>query len=163
MADNVFDPSKLNLDLDADKLEKDEIIPEAKAEEFSIPEKPEEISISEIIPQKEEKSDSLESFLSDLEEVSSKPEEILEEEKDVLSDISTIITDPSLQSEEQKAEIQAHKEEEILEIIPEKATTIFDMNVNSIDDLIKINLDKGYDFFIVEPKDDLVRVSFRKD
>ncbi|MDD5213079.1 MAG: PKD domain-containing protein [Candidatus Gracilibacteria bacterium] len=163
MADNVFDPSKLNLDLDADKLEKEEIIPEVKAEEFSIPEKEEEISISEIIPQKEEKSDSLESFLSDLEEVSAKPEEILEEGKDVLSDISTIITDPSLQSEEQKAEIQAHKEEEILEIIPEKPTTIFDMNVNSIDDLIKVSLEKSYDFFIVEPKDDLVRVSFRKE
>lgn len=163
MADNVFDPSKLNLDLDADKAKKDEIIPELKEEETSVQEKVEEVFIPETPTKKDTESDSLESFLSDLEQVTTNETKVEEEEKDILSDISTIITDPSLQSEEQKAEIQAHKEEEILDIVPEKPTTIFDMNVNSIDDLIKINLDKGYDFFIVEPKDDLVKVSFRKD
>lgn len=163
MPDNVFDPSKLNLDLsldlDTNKTKQEDIneeiieLLETKEEQI--------ITEKEIIEEIKDEN-SLDSFLSDLEEVTVKPVEI-QEEKDILSDISTILTDSSLLSEEQKAEIQAHKEEQILDIIPEKQTTIFDMNVNTIDDLIKVLLEKGYDFCIVEPQDDLVRVSFRKD
>lgn len=161
MADNVFDPSKLNLDLDADTTKQDEKIEEKNEEIIESFEKKEEQIILETIIEKEETKDSLDSFLSDLEQVNTKSEEKIEE-KDILSDISTIVTDPSLLSSEQKAEIQSHKEE-VLDIIPEKQTIVFDMNVTNIDDLIKINLEKWYDFFIIEPKDDFVRVSFRKD
>jgi type II secretory ATPase GspE/PulE/Tfp pilus assembly ATPase PilB-like protein len=40
---------------------------------------------------------------------------------------------------------------------------IFDINIKSVDDLIDILLKNEYDFLVVEPQEDYVRISFKKD
>jgi type II secretory ATPase GspE/PulE/Tfp pilus assembly ATPase PilB-like protein len=51
--------------------------------------------------------------------------------------------------------------EEKEEVVEEK--TIFDINITSITDLISYTIKKEYDFFIIEPSEEKVKISFRKD
>lgn len=102
-------------------------------------------------------NDSLDSFIWKLENI---------EKVDILEDISTIVTEPSLQTEEIKKIVEEKKQHQIenkLEDKPNSTWIIFDININSIDDLIKILLEKSYDFFIIDPNEDFVKISFRKD
>ncbi|MDD4151032.1 MAG: PKD domain-containing protein [Candidatus Gracilibacteria bacterium] len=102
-------------------------------------------------------NDSLDSFIGKLENI---------EKVDILEDISTIVTEPSLQTEEIKKIVEEKKQHQAENKLEEKSDSsgiIYDININSIDDLIKILLEKSYDFFIVDPNEDFVKISFRKD
>ncbi len=52
------------------------------------------------------------------------------------------------------------KEEQVSKIAPE---WFIDINTNSLEDLIEIVNRESYDFFIIEPRQDDVKISFRKD
>jgi type II secretory ATPase GspE/PulE/Tfp pilus assembly ATPase PilB-like protein len=91
------------------------------------------------------------------------PEPIKSEEKtDVLSDIQKvedkIFENKDISPIENKEE--EDKEEEDKE---EEDKIIFDININSIESLIKYLVSEKYDFFILEPEEDKVKISFKKD
>ncbi len=68
-----------------------------------------------------------------------------------INDISNILTEETVESQET---IQTSTSEN---------STIFDINIKSLDDLIDILFKNEYDFLAVEPNADLVKISFKKD
>jgi type II secretory ATPase GspE/PulE/Tfp pilus assembly ATPase PilB-like protein len=46
---------------------------------------------------------------------------------------------------------------------PPELKIIFDININSLEYLIKYLISKEYDFFTLEPEENKVKVAFRKD
>lgn len=78
-----------------------------------------------------------------------------------LETLSTILTDSELRPEELKKldeEKTTQKQEQ-----KEVDWTIFDINIQTIDDLIDILLKNEYDFLAIEPNDNYVKISFKKD
>ena len=47
--------------------------------------------------------------------------------------------------------------------MPENNQIIFDINIKSSDDLLNILIKNNYDFFVLEPKDEFVKIYFKKD
>lgn len=84
-----------------------------------------------------ENKDSIESFMWKLEETN-----------DVLSDLKN-------------SETQNENQEKIIKENTNKI--IYDININNLDDLLKLLLSKDFDFLILEPKDEYIKISFRKD
>lgn len=78
-----------------------------------------------------------------------------------LETLSTILTDSEFRPEELKKlddEKNTLKQEQ-----KEVEWTIFDINIQNIDDLIDILLKNEYDFLSIEPNDNYVKISFKKD
>lgn len=77
--------------------------------------------------------------------------------------LSTILTDSELRPEEVKkldAEKNTFKETQIAQ---EQKRHTFDINLKSIDDLIAALQQEKYDFVVLEPNEEYVKVSFKKD
>lgn len=81
----------------------------------------------------------------------------LEQKKDIsnidennldIEDISNILSENKVQKQE---------------TLSENISTIFDINIKSLDDLINILLQNEYDFLAMEPNSDFVKISFKKD
>jgi hypothetical protein len=70
--------------------------------------------------------------------------------------------DKKEESKEISPEQELPKKEEIEEKIQEEQI-IFDINLKTIDDLVNILVKNEYDFLVVEPLENFVRVSFKKD
>ncbi len=135
---NMFDPSKMNLDLE--NLETNQ---KNKNINFK-----KEVSEKETLQENNNLIEKKDSFSN---------------KSDVLSEVNIINVKENIKSEnpkntsiikEKSLEKNKDKEEEKI---------IFDINISSIEYLIKYLVSKNYDFFILEPEEDKVKVSFRKD
>ena len=73
--------------------------------------------------------------------------------------LSTILTDSEIRPDVLK---KIDEEKEIHPLI-EQNKVIIDININSIDDLLEILFKNEYDFFALEPGDEYVKISFKKD
>lgn len=143
MAKNDFDPSKLNIDFS------------------NIEAEPEKEEIKESSPLKEA------SIIEPLNEIK-QPVDILNSiennKKDEidLATLSTFLTDNEVRTDELK-KIDAEKKE--IKITDEKkeTSTIFDVNINSIDDIIDILIKNQYDFWMIESSWDYIKIIFKKD
>lgn len=159
MTKNDFDPSKLNIDFtNIDKQEPKKEESKNITEEKISNEKVEENKTESII------QDNNVDILSNVEkEIKEEPkkEEIKKNEID-LDTLSTFLTDSEIRPEElkkidtEKKQTQATQEANI-------AQNIFDININSIDDIIDILTKNQYDFAMVEPNSESVKISFKKD
>lgn len=141
MARNDFDPTKLNIDFS-------NIEPEKEVIKESAPVK--EISIIEAINETKKPIDILESI-----------QDIKKDEID-LATLSTFLTDNEVMTDELK-KIDAEKKE--IKITDEKkdTTPIFDVNINSIDDIVDILIKNQYDFWMIVPSWDYIKVILKKD
>ncbi len=83
------------------------------------------------------------------------------EKKDIdIETLSTILTDSDIRPQELK---KFDDEKNISNSQNQKQKIIFDININSIDDLIDILLKNNYDFFALEPGNNFVKILFKKD
>ena len=137
----MFDPSKMDLDLD--NLNKEDLEKKAKIEN-------KEDEVKKIIS--EEKTDILnEANIQKKEEIE---EEEIQKEKNKSEDIIKIEEKEKTPEKIDILNTEKNKEEE---------KVIFDINIDSLEYLIKYLISKKYDFFTLEPTDNKVKVSFRTD
>lgn len=82
-----------------------------------------------------------------------------------LETLSTFLTDNELRPEElKKLDQEKNKELEDVQLQEQKdQSIIYDININSINDIISILLKNSYDFTMIEPLNDCVKVIFKKD
>jgi len=132
----MFDPSKMDLDLDnnLDKNNKDEVISGKKID-------------AKIENTNNTMSEKKADILNDENPTSVFPERI----EEVWS-----LVDKEKESTKDKVNSKVIEEKEEEKII-------FDININSLDYLIKYLASKQYDFFTLEPEDSKIKISFRKD
>ncbi len=80
-----------------------------------------------------------------------------------LNTLSTFLTDWDIRPEELK-KIDEEKKWEIQKNDEQKDTwLIFDININSIDDIIDILIKNKYDFSMIEPNSEYIKIIFKKD
>lgn len=157
----MFDPSKLNLDLD-----KNEEI-EAKKEE----QKKEPTTVVDDKQKTENiESEKKDDILTELEEVKVEKEktdletqelkeELVEEKKlditddDILNDTKLVENIEEKNAEDEKKEKLEEKENKI----------IYDVNLDKLELVLYILADKEYDFVTFEPTSDFIKVEFRKN
>lgn len=161
----MFDPSKINLDLD--NLDKNNLEEKTKTEAKNTD------SIKNI---SEGKTDILndENLIEKIENIW----EDINKNKEKIENRSNIEEEfLKTNNQENKEEITwnnnqtVEKETSEEVIVKEKEQTlenkekriIYDININSLEYLIKYLISKQYDFFTLEPNEDNVKVSFRKD
>jgi type II secretory ATPase GspE/PulE/Tfp pilus assembly ATPase PilB-like protein len=150
----MFDPSKMNLDLENNTNEDNTKIPEEKTEE-------QEIQISEGSIKKEEIQISVNKNIQiQGEEVVDIQEESKKEDKDNEQD-KYVEDETKKESVENKNDKDIDNDENNEEKESEKI--IFDININSLDYLIRYLVSKQYDFFTLEPETDKIKVGFKKD
>lgn len=165
----MFDPSKLNLDLEENnnnekslKKEENKVINEIEKQET-------ETSKQENIETKKEESNNEKNLESeDILGNLNVSEEIIEENNsNIIQNQNKEIENNSTKEDENiKDEIKEDKKDE--EIIEEKAEEdenkiIFDINITSVDIILKILIDNEYDFATFETSEEEVKISFRKD
>jgi CRISPR/Cas system-associated protein endoribonuclease Cas2 len=86
--------------------------------------------------------------------------EIIENKEEVIENKNEEVIsqdEKEINNEEKQEEIQVNKNED------NKEKIIFDININSLQDLIKILVINKYDFFTIIPDEDKVAISFKKD
>lgn len=146
----MFDPSKLDLDLENNKNTENK---KKKTENKS--------------PETEKKTP------QDIKKIEEKTENTTDERiepietnlnKDILGDLNQ--NKKEEENEEEKA--KSIKSEEIEQKLENEKDIkenkiIFDINIISIETLISILINKEYDFFTAEPTEDFVKIEFRKD
>ncbi len=150
MADNIFNPN--DLDLDLDNLDKKK---SNSSQKKSSTKKDDNISNS---PKKDDKKNI---FI----ENTKAPKK---EEKKEISDevIKTTLTDKSLLPEEirKKQELEEQEEKRLQrekELQEKQAKKIiYDINISKISDLTKILIEKNYNFFTIEPTDTYAKITF---
>lgn len=76
-----------------------------------------------------------------------------------LQTLSTFLTDSEIRPDELK-KIDEEKKENAYQ---NNTSNIYDININSIDDLIYILEKNGYDFAMIEPTWEFVKISFKKE
>lgn len=76
-----------------------------------------------------------------------------------INTLSTILTDSAIRPDI----LKKFDEEKIITPQKEENKIIFDININTIDDLLEILLKNQYDFFAIEPGHEYVKISFKKD
>ena len=160
----MFDPSKLNLDLDEEnKVSKKQSPEEIKAELEKV-----EASFSdqELLKEEEKKQENIQK----------------NEEKDILLDVENKFIEKDLQKleeykkEKEKQKKQEEKEQEevvgdVSGIIEEnkrqkidvKENSLIDINIKSLEDILKIMLQNSSNTFVFEPRDNDVKIIFRED
>ncbi len=129
----MFDPSKMNLDLENDSKEK------SKRKDEQQENKQKEIKNKQLTQN-------------------------LEEKVDILSNIDNKTS--SLEKNNQENNIEKENKQEVKkqeEIMTNQEKIIFDINIVSIDYLINYIISKQYDFFILEPEENKVKITFKKD
>ncbi len=179
----MFDPSKINLDLEGnegentpeeskkqeetiineqdniDSLENKELETkiENKEENQNQEEKENEVLIDNIDEEKvEEKKENLDVFEEkEVNETEQNQNQKQEEDEEIKKENRTPNENES--SNQNQSPIQDKIEEK------EEEKIIFDININSLDYLMKYLVSKEYDFFVLEPEEDKIKVSFRKD
>jgi len=167
----MFDPSKLDLDLDDSKKKnipasKDEIKKAlTHVETASISEKitPTSDSVEEKIQEKikHERKTVHETFMEEdakRDEIKAEKKAVLEKEEakteeNIIWDISDVINN-NQKLEEAESKINAS--------IIQKGDLI-DINISSLQNILDILISKGYDLFILEPRDNDVKISFREE
>lgn len=150
----IFDPSKLNLNVEEDN-EKNWLNQEIKNE------KKEEIKKEETEIKKEVETQ--DDVLADLniEKNENNENQIIEKEKDINES-----NDIKLENKEEAEETQKEEkkvEENKIEKESEEKKVIYDININSIKDVLTLLIDKSYDFVTFEPDETSVKINFRKD
>lgn len=145
----MFDPSKLNLEIDESKNNK-------KSEK-----KAENISSKNIIDSKNQKTDEIEK-----KEITPQKDEILTQNEDILDSID-IKHEEEIKEVEKKEpkteEKETVKQKDITETQKKEKTIIYDININSLSDLLFLLVDKEFDFVTIEPTDTEAKLIFRKD
>lgn len=131
----MFDPSKIDLDLDSSPK---------KDNENNIESEPIK---KEIIPEK--KADILNDGSTQNEDDRKIDEPSKEDNKEIIK------------SEEEVEDSEVLDEN--LEITSPEPKIIFDININSLEYIIKYLISKQYDFFTLEPEENKIKVSFKKD
>ena len=156
----MFDPSKLDLDLN----EKEKANNEAENNEKTTLEtnnEAENLNISETIPHPWIPSPLQEK------EATENEQEIEKENTSPLESENTWKTEENISEEDiwkteyEKSIIKPVNEEQKKEETEEKI--IFDVNITSVDILLAILVDKEYDFATFEPSEEAVKITFRKD
>ena len=150
----MFDPSKLDLDLD-DKAETKKVNKTTKKDKTSI----NSIEKSSWVKPLNTQEDVLEN-LNQSEKTESISEKL--EDNSVLKEFINPIKDEDIwKTEYEKSIIKEAKNEESIENNKEKI--VFDINITSIDIILSILVDKKYDFATFEPSEESVKIIFRKD
>ena len=166
----MFDPSKLNLDLDEnEKVSKQKTPEEIKAELEKV-----EKSLSENNLEQEERKEIIEASK--------------QEEKDILWNVEQKFIEKDLEKQEEKkierAEEKKEDEEEQKDVIWDISATVamnkmfdkaetkakenisnkdlIDINIKSLEDILNIMNKNGADIFIFEPRDTDIKVTFRE-
>lgn len=76
-----------------------------------------------------------------------------------MNTLSTILTDSEIRPDVLK-KIDEEKE---IRPLTQESKVIIDININSLDDLLDILFKNEYDFFALEPGEEYVKISFKKD
>lgn len=136
----MFDPSKLNLDLDN--------LPEEKKGEISNkPEESQEVSNTQKVQKEELPKEESNTETIKTEEVKVEETNIEEETKE---------ENPSEENNTETIKVEIPKEEAKEEII-------FDINITNLTSLVSILLENSYDFLTIEPSESAIKIIFRKD
>lgn len=77
--------------------------------------------------------------------------------------LSTILTDSELRPDEVKKLDEEKSTFKETQMIQEQKGPIFDINLKSVDDIIAALQQEQYDFVVLEPSEEYVKVSFKKD
>ena len=152
---SVFDPSKLNLDPNKpSEPKKVDIWPDIlKNQDLkTAPESP--VPVSTPKPTPEIKKEPIVDILDTVEVPTDKPTEIEEKAPKIINEAEA--TDNSIKETNQT-------EQKIPKVPKPEVTRIIDINLKSLDDLIMFLSDKQYDFATIEPDENEVKVSFKKD
>ncbi len=186
----MFDPSKLNLDLNEENKENKE---ETTKEKEQIQEK----SKLDIVQENKETTENNEEnatkdqeilknnqdidILSDVEikqdENNEEKIEIVEKDKSKEKNKNVVNAGLHSQSDENENKNKSEHYENEQEKNTEKDTEtkkenteteqedkiIYDININSLQDILIILIEKKYDFLTIEPEDNYVKIGFRKD
>lgn len=163
MTKNDFDPSKLNIDFT--KLEKDDdhkssedilqdIILEAKSEVKEEEEK-------QTPPPSENQTAG--DILWTIENSAVSNATVINTDKVDIDLLSTILTDSDVRTDELKKLDEEKNSLKEVQIIEEDKSTIFDINIKTIEDLVALLQKNQYDFLVIEPNEEFVRISFKKD
>ncbi len=149
----IFDPSKLNLNVEEDN-ENNWLNQEFKNE------KKEETKIEK--PEIKKEVETQNDVLADLNiEKNENNENQITEKEDV-----NAFNDIKLENKEKTEETQKEEkevEENNVEKESEEKKVIYDININSIKDVLTLLIDKWYDFVTFEPDETSVKINFRKD
>jgi len=142
----MFDPTKIDLDLDS------------SPEKNNTGEKKSTQNKNEI--KSEEKAD----VLSNENEVKSDDSKIKEDSEDKTKNTEVKIDPETEEKINEKSQNTDTKQGQVKEIEKDdEEKIIFDININSVEYLIKYIVSKEYDFFIIEPEENKVKISFKKD
>jgi type II secretory ATPase GspE/PulE/Tfp pilus assembly ATPase PilB-like protein len=154
----MFDPSKLNLDLD--NLDNNE------------DNKEEETQIKNTNSKNQNNNSKANDPLENLELDKNSEEEIKIQEENTIKETKT----SQLKEEKKEEDIQNIKEEnkkeekikdktkeEQKEIKKEEQKIIFDINLNSVETLLDFLIKNKYDFLTIEPDEEKVKINFFKD
>jgi len=146
----MFDPSKLNLDLD--NLDNNDNQENTNIQDKKEPQDIQKEEKSETTNQNTEKKDIL-----DFKDENSKTEPETKQEKSNNSE-----NDAQKIEEDKKEETKPVKEKNEIKK-EEENKIIFDINLNSAEVLLAYLTSKQYDFFTIEPEEDKVKINFFKD
>ena len=150
----MFDPSKLNIDLenqdntDNKAQEKEKITQE---------EKPNLESFDDGSNIKNQTTNN-----KKVEKIINSNEVEITEDKGILEQI---VSEEEIINKEKNTDKEIKKENDIdFEVTSDKRETkiIYDINITSIAELIQYSVSKEYDYFIIEPSEDKASISFRK-
>jgi type II secretory ATPase GspE/PulE/Tfp pilus assembly ATPase PilB-like protein len=100
---------------------------------------------------------------------SKKPEEenknIIEQESSEEKEVNSYLEEKNNKNDEIKNKSNNEQEQKVekQEIEEEAKKIIFDININSLQDILNILIEKQYDFVIFEPNEESVKISFFKD
>jgi type II secretory ATPase GspE/PulE/Tfp pilus assembly ATPase PilB-like protein len=131
----MFDPTKLDLNLDDS---------EKKAEEIG------KENQNEVTPTPEETPIVAE------EKIQENNKEVITQEETQQETEDTKRT-PETNSEDENEEAKSPNNEE------EENNIIFNINITSLQDVLTLLIEKQYDFVLLEPQTDAIKISFRKD
>lgn len=147
---NNFDPSKLNIDFS--KIEDDN-------NTSNLQDKDKSLIKEDVLKKTEEEIKREKEIEEEYNKKKLEEEQRLEKEKR-LEEVSTILIDPEVRPEELK-EKDKKRDENINEDWTKKEV-IFNINVKTLEDLIKTLLEKKYDFVLANPNSEYVRIEFKK-
>ena len=166
----MFDPSKLDLDLDEKKKE-ESVVDNTEKQETAVDdtEKKSDQAINDSEKVENEKTiNAQDDVLENLDDsVKAIPISETPEDNSILEELITpdekkdINENEIWKTEYEKSITKTIKKEESNEIKSEKI--IFDINVTSIDIILSILIEKKYDFATFEPSEEAVKIEFRKD
>ncbi len=164
----MFDPSKLDLDLDnkdnkqEKKLDENSPKEEKTIENNSVLNK--ETKEKEIIETKKEENDDILNDVKIEENIQkSTNKEINKDSENTQEQDENEKTSPQPSPQGEGARPENEKNEEIQEKIQEEKKVIYDINITSLKDVLYLLVDNEYDFWILEPNDENIRISLRKN